>query len=57
MDHLVWRLPIYSRIIRYRFYAQFARTFGDLLENGVTLLRSLELLEKSQGTNMCACAW
>ena len=48
-DHLVWRLPIYSRIIRYRFYAQFARTFGTLLENGVTLLRSLELLEEISG--------
>jgi len=48
-DHLVWRVPIYSLIIRYRLYAQFARTFGTLLENGVTLLRALELLEDISG--------
>jgi type II secretory pathway component PulF len=45
----VWRIPLYSRIIRYRFYAQFARTLGTLMENGVTLLRSLELLEEISG--------
>jgi len=44
-DYFRWRIPLYSLIIRYRFYAQFARTLGTLVENGVTLLRSLELLE------------
>lgn len=44
-DAFTWRIPIYSRIIRYRFYAQFARTLGTLVENGVTLLAALELLE------------
>lgn len=48
-DSLLWRLPLYSRIIRYRFYAQFARTFGTLLENGVTLLAALGLLEEVAG--------
>jgi type II secretory pathway component PulF len=48
-DFFTWRLPVYSRIIRYRFYAQFARTLGTLMENGVTLLRSLELLEDISG--------
>ena len=48
-DYFVWRIPLYSRIIRYRFYAQFARTLGTLMENGVTLLRSLELLEEISG--------
>ena len=42
-------MPVYSRIIRYRFYAQFARTLGTLIENGVTLLRALELLEEISG--------
>jgi type II secretory pathway component PulF len=44
-DFFTWRIPIYSRIIRFRFYAQFARTLGTLVENGVTLLSALELLE------------
>ena len=44
-DFFTWRIPIYSRIIRFRFYAQFARTLGTLVENGVTLLAALELLE------------
>lgn len=48
-DFFTWKLPIYGRIIRYRFYAQFARTLGTLMENGVTLLRSLELLEEISG--------
>jgi type II secretory pathway component PulF len=48
-DHFTWMLPIYGRIIRYRFYAQFARTLGTLMENGVTLLRALELLEEISG--------
>jgi type II secretory pathway component PulF len=48
-DYFTWRLPVYSRIIRYRFYAQFARTLGTLMETGVTLLRSLELLEEISG--------
>jgi type II secretory pathway component PulF len=48
-DFFTWKLPIYGRIIRYRFYAQFARTLGTLMENGVTLLRALELLEEISG--------
>jgi type II secretory pathway component PulF len=48
-DAFAWRIPIYSRIIRYRFYAQFARTLGTLVENGVTLLSALELLEEISG--------
>ena len=48
-DKLKWRFPIFSLIIRYRFYAQFARTLGTLMENGVTLLRALELLEEISG--------
>src|SRR5204863_1803690 len=41
----------FSRIPRYRFYAQFARTLGTLTENGVTLLRALELLEDIAGND------
>jgi type II secretory pathway component PulF len=45
----VWKVPLISVIIRYRFYAQFARTLGTLIANGVTLLRALELLEEISG--------
>ena len=44
-----WTVPVFSRIPRYRLYAQFARTLGTLTQNGVTLLRALELLEDIAG--------
>lgn len=47
--HALWHFPAFSRILRYRFYAQFARTLGTLAENGVPLLKSLELLEEISG--------
>jgi Type II secretory pathway, component PulF len=37
-------IPGYGRIIRHRHYAQFARTLGTLLENGIPLLRALDLV-------------
>jgi type II secretory pathway component PulF len=48
-DFFLLRIPGYGLIIRYRFYAQFARTLGTLIENGVTLLKALELLEEISG--------
>jgi len=48
-DRFMWTFPAFSRIPRYRFYAQFARTLATLSENGVTLLKSLELLEEISG--------
>lgn len=48
-DTFIWKIPIYSLVIRYRYYAQFSRTLGTLVENGVTLLRALELLEPVAG--------
>lgn len=44
-DRFKWSIPVFSRISRYRFYAQFAQTLGTLTENGVILMRALELLE------------
>ncbi len=37
-------IPGYGRVIRHRYYAQFSRTLGTLLENGIPLLRSLDLV-------------
>lgn len=48
-DHFRLRVPGYGMVLRYRFYAQFARTLATLTENGVTLLKSLELLEDISG--------
>ncbi len=48
-DRFMWHLPAFGRIPRYRFYAQFSRTLGTLAENGVTLLKALELLEDISG--------
>jgi type II secretory pathway component PulF len=48
-DRFLFHLPAYGMVIRYGFYAQFARTLGTLTENGVTLLKSLELLEEISG--------
>lgn len=48
-DTFIWKVPVYSLITQYRFFAQFARTLGTLMENGVTLLKALELLEEISG--------
>jgi type II secretory pathway component PulF len=48
-DRFRLKIPGYGGIIRYRFYAQFARTMGTLMENGVTMLKALELLEEISG--------
>ena len=37
-------IPGYGRVIRHRHYAQFARTLGTLMENGIPLLRALDLV-------------
>lgn len=42
-------IPGYSRVIRHRYYAQFARTLGTLMQNGIPLLRSLQLVTEIAG--------
>jgi len=48
-DYFCLQIPGYGQIQRERFNAQFARTLGTLVENGVTLLKALELLEDISG--------
>lgn len=48
-DRFKWNVPAIGHISRFRYYAQFARTLGTLTQNGVTLLRALELLEDIAG--------
>lgn len=45
-DHFRLSIPGYGRIVRHRFYAQFSRTLGTLTENGIPLLRSLDLVSE-----------
>jgi type II secretory pathway component PulF len=48
-DRLRLSLPGIGSVVKHQFYAQFARTMGTLLQNGVTLLKSMELLEDMSG--------
>ncbi len=48
-DRFRLRLPGYGRIICHRYYAQFSRTLGTLMENGIPLLRALELVTEIAG--------
>ena len=48
-DRFKLTVPAFGSVISYQFFAQFARTMGTLLQNGVTLLRTMELLEDMSG--------
>ncbi len=50
-DTLCWRIPGYGSVLQHRYYAQFGRTLGTLLMNGVTLVRALELIEDIAGNS------
>jgi type II secretory pathway component PulF len=53
-DRFRLSIPGYGRIIQHRYYAQFARTLGTLTENGIPLLRSLELVTEIAGNRFLA---
>jgi type II secretory pathway component PulF len=42
-------VPGYGRLIRHRYYAQFSRTLGTLVQNGIPLLRALDLVAEIAG--------
>ena len=42
-------VPGYGRVIRHRYYAQFSRTLGTLMENGIPLLKALDLVTEIAG--------
>jgi type II secretory pathway component PulF len=48
-DRFQLMIPGYGRVIRHRYYAQFSRTLGTLMENGIPLLRSLDLVTEIAG--------
>src|SRR6266404_3426716 len=48
-DRFRLKIPGYGRVIRHRYYAQFSRTLGTLMQNGIPLLRSLDLVSEIAG--------
>jgi type II secretory pathway component PulF len=48
-DRFQLMIPGYGRVIRHRYYAQFSRTLGTLMENGIPLLRALDLVTEIAG--------
>jgi len=48
-DRFRLMMPGYGRIIRHRYYAQFSRTLGTLMENGIPLLKALDLVTEIAG--------
>jgi type II secretory pathway component PulF len=45
-DRFRLMIPGYGRVIRHRYYAQFSRTLGTLMENGVPLLKAIDLVSE-----------
>jgi len=43
-DRFRLSIPGYGRIRRHQYYAQFSRTLGTLMENGIPLLKALDLV-------------
>ncbi len=43
-DQFRLMIPGYGRIRRHQYYAQFSRTLGTLMENGIPLLKALDLV-------------
>lgn len=41
------RIPLLGKVLRGRFYAEFSQTMATLVDNGVTLLNGLTLLERA----------
>ncbi|MBV9128403.1 MAG: type II secretion system F family protein [Verrucomicrobia bacterium] len=48
-DRVRLKIPGFGQVLSYRFFVQFARTLSTLLNNGVALLRAMELLEDIAG--------
>jgi type IV pilus assembly protein PilC len=55
-DRLLLRLPLFSGLFTYLQLAEFSRGLATLLESGVPLLSSLEILEKSATNKLYARA-
>lgn len=45
-DRFRLMVPGFGRVLRHRYYAQFSRTMGTLMENGVPLLKAIDLVSE-----------
>jgi type II secretory pathway component PulF len=48
-DRFRLMIPGFGRVLRHRYYAQFSRTMGTLMENGVPLLKAIDLVSEIAG--------
>jgi type II secretory pathway component PulF len=48
-DRFRLAIPGYGRVRQHQYYAQFSRTLGTLMENGIPLLRALDLVTEIAG--------
>src|SRR5262249_38465105 len=48
-DRFRLKIPGYGRVVRHRYYAQFSRTLGTLIQNGTPMLRALDLVKEIAG--------
>lgn len=55
-DRMMLRLPVFRSVVRAAAFAQFARTLGALLANGVPVLRALAIVESTIGNSVIAGA-
>ncbi|NJN05789.1 MAG: hypothetical protein HC814_04655 [Rhodobacteraceae bacterium] len=46
IDGWMLRMPVFGRVIRLNLFGQFARTLGTLLQNGVSVLAALRIVEE-----------
>lgn len=46
-DRAKLKLPIFGPLLRMRFYAQFTQTLSTLLNNGVSLMQSMQLIRNA----------
>jgi len=44
---LIWRIPLFGRLIKLIEVGRFSRSIGTLLSSGVTLMKSLEVLHET----------
>ncbi len=53
-DKLKLKLPLIKGVVAAAIYSNFARTFATLLQNGVPVVRSIEILQKTVGNAVIA---
>ncbi len=52
MDQLMLKIPVFGDMLLKVEVARFTRTFGTLLDSGVPMLKSLEIVERSIANNV-----